>query len=101
MQTPTVKISKKAKAFIEEKKLTDVTFELQELDVSGCSVGLVKEIQTVYSAPADASGYRYFLVDGFHIFVSRRIRIIGPLTLTTEGLLWPKRLILDGSTVPI
>ncbi|KPJ76635.1 MAG: hypothetical protein AMJ54_11000 [Deltaproteobacteria bacterium SG8_13] len=101
MQTPTVKISKKAKAFIEEKKITDATFDLQELDVAGCCVGVAKEIQTVYRAPADASGYRYFHVDGFHIFVSRKIRILGPLTLTTEGLLWPKRLILDGATVPI
>lgn len=101
LQTPTVKISKKAKAFIEEKKITDVTFELKELDVAGCCVGIAKEIETVYRAPADASAYRYFLVDGFHIFVSRNIRLLGPLTLTTEGLLWPKRLILDGSTVPI
>lgn len=101
MQSPTVRISKKAKAFIEEKKITDVTFDLKQLDVAGCCVGVVKEIETAYRAPADASAYRYFCVDDFHIFVSRKIRLIGPLTLTTEGLLWPKRLILDGSTVPI
>ena len=101
MQPLNVTLSKKAKAFIAARKITDVTFDLKQLDVAGCCVGIVKEIETTYRAPADAAAYRHVRVNGLHIFVSRNIRLIGPLTLTTEGFLRPKRLILDGATVPI
>lgn len=95
-----MKISKSAKAFIQERDIEDVTFNLIEQEVSGCCIGVAKEIRSVYKAPADASNYRYFQVEGCHIFISRNVKIIGPLTLTTEGL-WKKRLFLSGATVPI
>jgi hypothetical protein len=94
------KISKSAKKFIKEKKIKDVTFKLIESDVAGCCVGIVKDIKPVYKAPKNASSYRYCQTDGFHIFISRKIKIMGPLTLTTEGL-WKKRLFLQGASVPI
>ena len=94
------KMSKSAKRFIKEKKIKDVTFQLIESDVAGCCVGIVKEIEPVYEAPKNASGYRYCQADGFHIFISRKIKIIGPLKLTTEGI-WKKRLFLQGASVPI
>jgi hypothetical protein len=93
-------ISKSAQTFIKEKKIKDVTFKLIESDVAGCCVGIVKDIEPVYKAPKDASGYRYCLTEGFHIFISRKIKILGPLTLTTEGI-WKKRLLLNGATIPI
>ena len=96
-----IKITNKAKKFIQGRKIKDVTFILKELDVSGCCVGIAKEIEPVYQAPKDASGYRYIQADGYHVFVSRRIKIIGPLTLTTEGFWKLKRLYLSGTTVPI
>ena len=95
-----MKISKSAKAFIHERDIEDVTFNLIEQEVAGCCIGVVKEITPAYKAPADASNYRYFQVEGCHIFISRKIKIIGALTLTTEGL-WKKRLFLSGATVPI
>jgi hypothetical protein len=94
------KISKPAKKFIQEKSIKDVTFNLIENEVAGCCVGIVKEIAPVYQAPKDASGYRHCQVEGFHIFISRKIKILGPLTVTTEGI-WNKRLFLSGATVPI
>lgn len=95
-----MKISKSAKKFIQERDIEDVTFNLIEQDVAGCCIGIAKEIQPVYKAPADASNYRYFQAEGCHIFISRKIKILGPLTLTTEGL-WKKQLFLSGATVPI
>ena len=62
-------ISKSAKKFIKEKKIKDVTFNLIESDVAGCCVGIVKDIEPVYKAPNDASGYRYCQTEGFHIFI--------------------------------
>lgn len=95
-----MKISKSAKKFIQERDIEDVTFNLIEQDVAGCCIGIAKEIKLVYKAPADASNYRYFHAEGCHIFISRKIKILGPLTLTTEGL-WKKQLFLSGATVPI
>lgn len=95
-----VKISKSARKFCQEKGIDDVTFNLFEYNVTGCCLGFVKEIQPVYKAPSNASGYRYYKVEGFHVFVARAIRLMGPLTLSTEGI-WKKRLCLDGAVVPI
>jgi len=96
-----IKISNRAKKFIQERKIKDVSFNLKELDVAGCCVGVVKDIEPDYNPPKDASGYKYIQADGYHVFISRRIKIIGPLTLTTEGLWNSKRLSLSGATVPI
>jgi hypothetical protein len=93
-------ISKSAQKFIREKKIKDVTFKLIESDVVGCCVGIVKDIEPVYEAPNNASTYRYCQVEDFHIFISRKIKILGPLTLTTEGI-WKKRLFLNGASIPI
>ena len=95
-----MKVSKSANKIIREQNIEDVTFNLLEQEVAGCCIGIVKEINLVYEAPADASNYRYFKAEGCHIFISRKIKIIGPLTLTTEGL-WKKRLFLSGAIVPI
>ena len=96
-----IKISNKAMKFIQERRIKDITFKLTELDVAGCCVGVVKDIEPEYCAPKDASGYQYIQADGYHVFISRKIRIIGPLTLTTEGFWNSKRLSLSGATVPI
>lgn len=93
-------ISKSAQNFIKEKNIQEVTFNLIENEVAGCCVGIVKDIEQVYTAPKNAAGYRYCQTEGFHIFISRKIKIVGPLTLTTEGI-WKKRLFLNGATVPI
>ena len=86
---------------MQERDITDVTFNLNELEVAGCCVGIAKEIKPVYEAPANASGYRYSPIDGYHLFISRKIKILGPLTLTTEGLWKSKRLLLNGASIPI
>ena len=95
-----LRISNPARKFCMENGIDDVTFNLIETDVAGCCLGFVKEIQPAYSAPANAAGYRYGQVDGFHIFVSRKIRISGPLTLAIEGL-WKKQLCLNGASIPL
>ena len=95
-----MKISKSARKFLQEQKIEDVTFNLIEQDVAGCCIGVAKEIKPEYKAPLDSSNYRYFQAEGCHIFISRKIKILGPLTLSTEGL-WKKQLFLSGATVPI
>lgn len=95
-----LKISTAARKFCLENGIGDVTFNLIETDVAGCCIGFVKEIQAAYSAPANAAGYRYGQIDGVHIFISRKIRIAGPLTLATEGI-WKKRLCLNGANIPL
>jgi hypothetical protein len=95
-----VKISKSARKFLQERNIVDVTFNLIEQNVAGCCIGVAKEIKPEYKAPVNASNYRYVQAEGCHIFISRMIRILGPLTLTTEGL-WKKRLFLSGATIPI
>jgi len=93
-------ISNAARKFCMENGIDDVTFNLIEADVAGCCLGFVKEIQTAYSAPANAAGYRYCQVDGVHIFISRKIKILGLLTLATEGI-WKKQLCLNGASIPL
>lgn len=96
-----IKITPRAKKFIEEKGIEDVTFRLNVHKPAGCCIGIVKEIQPVYEAPANAGNYKYYLVDRYHIFISREIKILGPLSVSVEGLWKMKRLALDGASVPI
>jgi len=96
-----IEISKPARKLLEEKGIEDVTFNLLETDVKGCCLGIVKEIIPNYDAPRDASNYRHYRADDFNIFISRHIKILGPLTLITEGFWKLKRLSIDGATVPL
>ena len=100
MNSLKLSISNAARKFCVENAIDDVTFNLIETDIAGCCLGFVKEIQTAYSAPANAAGYRYCQVDGVHIFISRKIRILGLLTLATEGI-WKKKLCLNGASIPL
>jgi hypothetical protein len=95
-----IQISKSAKRFMEDRGIEDVTFRLIAMCVSGC-FGMVKEIEPRYDAPKDSRDYRYFRGENCHVFVSRKVKIIGPLGLDTEGLWRMKRLCLNGVTVPI
>ncbi len=94
------KITKSAKRFIRKNKIEDVTFILIDREVAGCCIGAIREIEPVYHPPTDASRFLYCRHDGFNIFISRQIRIIAPLYLTTEGV-FRKRLYLGGATIPI
>lgn len=93
-------LSDGARKFCLGNGISAVTFNLVEVDVAGCCIGFVREIQPAYTAPADASGYRYGQAEGIHVYISRRIRIVGALTLATEGI-WKKRLCLNGASIPI
>ena len=101
MVNTSLKISKAARNFLQEKGIGDVTFNLLESDLVGCCLGIVKEIIPRYEAPKDASNYRYVQKDGYNIFISRSIKILGPLTLDTEGAWKLKRLSLNGTTIPL
>ena len=78
---------------MQKNGITDVTFNLCRAEPKG----VLTTVEPTYQAPADASGYRYFMVDGYHIFVARKIKILGPLTLTTEGIWKFRQLSLDGA----
>ena len=86
---------------MERNGIVDITFNLKVLETVGCCMGIVKEIEPVYRAVKNASRYRYFQAEGKHVFISRDIKILGPLTLTTEGFWKMKRLALEGATIPI
>ena len=94
-------ISDSAKKFMKKWDIQDVTFKLKVVETAGCCLGIVKEIEPVYKAVENASNYRYFKIGDKHIFLSRDIKILGPLTLTTQGFWKMKRLALDGATIPI
>ena len=96
-----LEITPAAKRFMDKRGIEDVTFKLKVLEPAGCCLGIVKEIEPIYEAPTDASGYYYFQAEGRHVFVSRKIRLLGSLTLSTEGLWKLKRLTLDGVGVPL
>ena len=94
-------IKPSAKKFMDEKGIEDVTFNLRVEEPVGCALGIIKEIEPLYEAVKDASRYRYFRAEGKHVFISKEIKIMGPLTLTTEGFWRMKRLALRGATVPL
>ncbi|MFC1868002.1 hypothetical protein ACFL0H_07720 [Thermodesulfobacteriota bacterium] len=96
-----ISISASALKFMKKMGIQDVTFNLRSLEAAGCCVGIVKEIEPTYKAVENAVNYRYYKAGDKHIFVSRDIRILGPLTLTTEGFWKLKRLALAGATIPL
>jgi hypothetical protein len=95
-----IRITKPAKKFMSDRMIDNVTFNLITLKIA-CCLGMVMEIESEYSAPEDARGYRYFRVDDFHIFIARRVRSLDELTVDTEGFWKMKRLCLNGATIPI
>ena len=97
MGNPTIKLSSSARKFLQKNGITDVTFNLCRVEPEG----FLKEIQPTYEAPADATGYRYFMVEGYHVFVARSIKILGPLTLSTEGIWKFKQLYLNGADAAV
>jgi hypothetical protein len=99
MDKPTIEITDSARKFMDAEGIDTVTFRLFEERV-GCCLGVVKEIEAVHARPQDAADYLCHCAEGRRIFISRRIRIIGPLKLATEGL-WRKRLCLSGANVPL
>ncbi|MFO7708008.1 MAG: hypothetical protein R6V84_07525 [Desulfobacterales bacterium] len=99
MDKPSIEITDSARKFMDAGGIDTVTFRLFE-DRVGCCVGVVKEIEAVHEAPQDAADYLCHCAEDRQIFISRRIRIIGPLKLATEGL-WRKRLSLSGASVPL
>jgi hypothetical protein len=92
-----IKLSASARKFMQKNGITDVTFEIRRAGIEG----YLKEIEPVYRAPADASGYRYFVVEGYHVFVARSIKILGPLTISTEGIWKFKQLFLNGADAAV
>jgi len=96
-----ISITNSAKKFINKWGIEDVTFHLKEIALSGCCVGIVKEIEPIYKCVEDATAYRYYEAEGTYIFISRDIRVLGPLTLTTEGFWKLRRLALEGASVPL
>ena len=101
MGNKNIAIRPSAKKFMEERGIEDVTFNLRVEEPAGCCVGIIKEIEPLYEAVEDASRYRYFQAEGKHVFISKEIKILGPLTLVTEGFWRMKRLALRGATVPL
>jgi hypothetical protein len=92
-----IKLSASARKFMQKNGITDVTFEIRRAGIEG----YLKEVEPVYRAPADASGYRYFVVEGYHVFVARSIKILGPLTISTEGIWKFKQLFLNGADAAV
>ena len=93
MGNTTIKLSSAARKFMQKRGITDVTFDLCSAEPKG----FLKEIEPIYRAPTDASDYRYFVVEGYHVFVARSIKILGPLTISTEGIWKFKQLFLNGA----
>ncbi|MFC1884942.1 hypothetical protein ACFL2O_09230 [Thermodesulfobacteriota bacterium] len=96
-----ISISRSAQKLIDEKGIKDVTFDMKVMTPAGCCVGIIKEIEPEYKEASDPKGYRMYKAGDTHVFVSREIRILGALTLTTEGFWKSKRLALNGATVPL
>lgn len=96
-----MKISASAKRYMDERGIRDVTFKLMHYRPAGCCVGIVKEIEAHHQAPANACNFRYFHIDGYHLFISRAIKVLGPLELSLEGFWNMKRLALKGAGIPL
>ena len=96
-----LEITNAAKRYLKKHGIRDVTFRLVHYEPVGCCVGIVKEIEAYHGAPENACHYKYFHTDGVHVFVSRAIRILGPLSLTMHGFWKFRRLGLNGAGIPL
>jgi hypothetical protein len=96
-----IQITEPARKFMRDKDIREITFQLISQRMAGSFTRMFKEIEPIYAAPVDARCFRYFHAEGRHIFVSRDVKIIGPLRLDTEGFWKLKRLSLYGATIPL
>jgi hypothetical protein len=95
-----ITITPRARRFLRENGIEDVTFVVNRVPHGGAG-RILCEVEPVYQAPPDASGYRYCRAEGYHVFIDRHIRIYGPLTLCAEGIWRLKRLYLNGAAAAV
>lgn len=95
-----IKISSAARRFIQDRGIEDITFEVVRPEMLQ-GRKYVNEIEAHYQAPADARGYRYFPVENYHIFISRKIKIFDRLTICAEGVWRMKRVYLNGAIAAV
>ena len=96
-----LKISASAKKYMDERGIRDVTFKLLQYRAAGCCIGIVKDIEAYHEAPANARNFRYFHIDDYHVFISRAIKILGPIEISLHGFWNMKRLALKGAGIPL
>lgn len=95
-----IKIDPVAKHFMEKMDIKEIAFDVNVYNIKA-PVGYVKEIEPSYKSPSDARHHKYYYVDGYHIYISRDVRIFDTLTIILEGFWKFKRLALNGAGVPI
>ena len=96
-----IAVSSSARKFMKERGIQNVIFDLKIIEPARCSIGIVKEIEPCYEPVKNKAKYFCLQVEGRRVFISKELRILGPLTLATEGFWKMKRLALIGATVPL
>ncbi len=96
-----IQVSSAARRLIEEKGIDKVTFDLKMTPTVGCCIKNIKEIEPIYEEPENKAKYWTVKVDRLVVYISRRITILRPLKLVTDGLWKFKRLALHGVSIPL
>ena len=95
-----IRITSRAKKYLETKKIKDIVLKLVELDVAE-SIGVAKEVSVGFGAPDDKNKYRCCDVDSYRVCVDRRLEAIGDVTIKKQGFWKFASLYVDGFRVPI
>ncbi|MGD8561310.1 MAG: CC/Se motif family (seleno)protein [Desulfarculaceae bacterium] len=89
-----IKVTPRAKRFVQENGITDLTFVHHAPDVA-CCLGVTHEVLSASQPPTKPEDYHHLQADGINLYVDRALIMGDRLTLTVRGI-FKKRLDLDG-----
>ncbi len=95
-----VRLSSGAKKFIHKHNITCLVLSLVELE-TGCTLGVAKDVQVSYEYPQIPTRFLWGKADGVEVFVDRRLKINGTVTIKKQGFGRLSCLFADGIGVPI
>lgn len=95
-----IRITSRAKKYLEAKNFKDIVLKFMVLDVAE-SVGVAKEVMVSFEVPEDKDKYWCYNVGSYRVFVDRRLEAIGDVVIKKQGFWKLASLYVDGFRIPI
>lgn len=95
-----IRITSRAKKYLEAKNFNNIVLKFIELDVAE-SVGVAKEVSVGFEVPKDIDKYRCCNVGSYRVFVDRRLEATGDVVIKKQGFWKLASLYVDGFRIPI
>jgi hypothetical protein len=95
-----IRITSRAKKYLEAKNFKNIVLRFMELDVAE-TVGVVKDVTVSFEVPEDKDKYWCYNIDSYQVFVDRRLEAISDVIIKKQGFWKFASLYVDGFRISI